>query len=354
MADDRATLEALNAELQRARQALLHAVNLLNSANLTFTYPLPVPPPPAAPSAPPPPHHPPPAANPDATDWALVVAIVAIAAVLLLAAVLAAPRLRKAFLSLRPAAATPLIAPAPAEGDSDLAEATRSGREAEAARKVADRQRLLDQLAGMRGCESFSPGDEASAVDVDEAVSRVGNLDAALLAAVTRGAGAREVRALLASGASPNAAFLDRCALTLAVRNCEAEVTRSLLEADAFIDKKDTRGWTPLMHAVDAHSTSYSREAVLLLLLDAGAAVDVWGHDLRGPLDLMVAKQQQQLSTADTTRASHITASKITMLMHQKSGTAGTRPLAAGEPSLAKRAGPSFSHPEGALSYSPS
>ena len=48
------------------------------------------------------------------------------------------------------------------------------------------------------------------------------------------------------------------------------------------------------MHAIDAHCPAFSREAVLLQLLDAGAAVDVWGHDLRGPLDLMVGEQHER------------------------------------------------------------
>lgn len=30
-----------------------------------------------------------------------------------------------------------------------------------------------------------------------------------------------------------------------------------------------------------------------MLLLDAGASVDVWGHDLKGPLDLMEAREAQ-------------------------------------------------------------
>ena len=48
------------------------------------------------------------------------------------------------------------------------------------------------------------------------------------------------------------------------------------------------------MHAIDAHSALNSREGVLVFLLDAGAAVDVWGHDLRGPLDLLAAREAQQ------------------------------------------------------------
>ena len=47
------------------------------------------------------------------------------------------------------------------------------------------------------------------------------------------------------------------------------------------------------MHAIDAHSVAHSREGVLTLLLDAGAAVDVWGHDLTGPLDLLARREQE-------------------------------------------------------------
>ena len=196
----------------------------------------------------------------------------------------------------------------------------------QASQKNTDRQRLLEQIAGMGSVWGADPAlaEGAAAIDVDAAVAAVGSLDAALLAAVTHGATTMEVRALLMRGASPNAAFLDRPALALAARKCEPGVTQALLEAGALLDKKDTLGWTPLMHAIDAHCAACSREAILMQLLDAGAAVDVWGHDLRGPLDLMVAKQQQQLSARESSRASHITASKITMLMHQKSGSSGS------------------------------
>ena len=71
-------------------------------------------------------------------------------------------------------------------------------------------------------------------------------------------------------------------------------VVKVLVDAGATLDMKDGRGWTPLMHAIDAHSNSHTREAVLTLLLDAGAAVDVWGNDLTGPLDLLAAREAQQ------------------------------------------------------------
>jgi len=51
-------------------------------------------------------------------------------------------------------------------------------------------------------------------------------------------------------------------------------VVKVLIDAGATLDMKDGRGWTPLMHAIDAHNTHNSRESVLSLLLDAGAAVD--------------------------------------------------------------------------------
>ena len=169
------------------------------------------------------------------------------------------------------------------------------------------------------------PTEEPDDEELDASVAAVGSLDAALLAAVSTGASTWKVRALLARGASPNAAFIDNSALIHAVRSCEPGVTQALLDAGAELDKKDPRGWTALMHAIDAHSPAedLSREGVMLQLLDAGASVDVWGNDLRGPLDLMVAKQQQQ-ATAMANRASHIAASKITMLMHQKSSSSGS------------------------------
>ena len=126
--------------------------------------------------------------------------------------------------------------------------------------------------------------------DVLEAISGAGSADAALLAAVCRYATAAEVRELLEHGASPNTSFLHHSALALAVRGCSSQTSQALLDARANVDSKDPQGWTALMHAVDAHSATFSREAVVAQLLDAGAAVDVWGHDLRGPFELMQEK----------------------------------------------------------------
>lgn len=60
-------------------------------------------------------------------------------------------------------------------------------------------------------------------------------------------------------GASPHAALLEvGPVLALASRACAADVTQMLLSAGAEVDAKDCRGWTPLMHAVDAHSPNFS------------------------------------------------------------------------------------------------
>merc|ERR1712087_45971 len=79
----------------------------------------------------------------------------------------------------------------------------------------------------------------------------------------------------------------------VAVRLCSPGVTKALLAANATVDRKDPRGWTPLMHAIDAHTPNHSREAVVIHLLDAGAAVDVWNDDLKGPFDLLAARKER-------------------------------------------------------------
>lgn len=162
---------------------------------------------------------------------------------------------------------------------------------------AAERQRLKDRIAGYtageRALEAMAESPEATAA-AEAAVARVGSPGAALLAAVSRSASAVEVRALLLRGADPDASFLDRGALAVAARNCSHEVVKVLIDANATLDLKDGRGWTPLMHAIDAHTASTSREAVVTLLLDAGAAVDVWGIDQVTPLDLIQAREEQQ------------------------------------------------------------
>ena len=139
--------------------------------------------------------------------------------------------------------------------------------------------------------DALADSSEAAAA-AEAAVAAAGSPGAALLAALVRNASAVEVRALLLRGANPDAAFLNRSALAVAARGCGPIVVKVLLEAGATIDIKDDRGWTPLMHAIDAHSPQHSREAVLTVLLDAGAAVDVWGNDLKGPLDLLKLNQE--------------------------------------------------------------
>ena len=61
---------------------------------------------------------------------------------------------------------------------------------------------------------------------------------------------------MLRRGANPDAAFLDRGALAVAARQCALGVVKVLVDAGAMVDMKDARGWTPLMHAIDAHSAA--------------------------------------------------------------------------------------------------
>jgi hypothetical protein len=114
--------------------------------------------------------------------------------------------------------------------------------------------------------------------------------------------------------ANHDAAFLDKSELAVASRNCSAAVVKVLIDGGATLDMKDVWGWTPLMHAIDAHTGSSSREPVLMLLLDAGASVDVWGKDLKGPLDMMEAREEQikkareQEASIGKQTSSHLTA----------------------------------------------
>uniref|UniRef100_A0A7S2C314 Uncharacterized protein n=1 Tax=Haptolina brevifila TaxID=156173 RepID=A0A7S2C314_9EUKA len=159
------------------------------------------------------------------------------------------------------------------------------------ARGGADERKLL--YAETAELETASETIEIAA-RAESSLTSTGSPDAALLAAVSRNASALEVRALLSRGANPDAAFLDRCALAIAARRCSVGVVKVLIDWGATLELKDGMGWTPLMHAIDAHSNSCSRETVLILLLDSGASVDVWGNDLKGPLDLMEARERQQ------------------------------------------------------------
>lgn len=132
----------------------------------------------------------------------------------------------------------------------------------------ADRRRLRERIAGVSVEERSALAiAEAEALEVaasapsaaasaEGAVAAAGSPGAALLAAVSRGASAVEVRALLLRGARPDAAFLDCAALSVAARQCSPGVVRVLIEAGADLETKDGRGWTPLMHAIDAHTVS--------------------------------------------------------------------------------------------------
>jgi len=187
-------------------------------------------------------------------------------------------------------------APRPSEVTGPVAATPRTDLE-----RDAGRQLLRDKIAESGGGGGGSLGRASTGrmsplpadtphFDVLEAISEAGSADAALLAAVCRYATAAEVRELLEHGASPNTSFLHHSALALAVRGCSSQTSKALLDARANVDSKDPQGWTALMHAVDAHSATFSREAIVAQLLDAGAAVDVWGHDLRGPFELMEEK----------------------------------------------------------------
>ena len=211
-------------------------------------------------------------------------------------------------------------APAPAEievveVDADLEVETDEAERSRLRAKLADvggfsRQRSISEAA-------MSPKNEA--IDIEAAITAAGSADAALLSAVCRTASTAEVRELLQLGANPNASFLSQSALIIAARTCSSGTTKALLDANASIDAKDTQGWTALMHAIDTHSPSFSRETVLVMLLDAGAAVDVWGHDLRGPFELMEEKWDQPGGPFDGISGRQ---NRITSLMHQHSGPA--------------------------------
>lgn len=165
-----------------------------------------------------------------------------------------------------------------------------------------ERRRLRERIAGLTAEDRTLQARRAANEGIESAemakaaeasVASMGSPEAALLSAVSRSVSAGEVYALLRRGANPDAAFLDRGALAVAARKGALGVVKVLIDAGATLDQKDGRGWTPLMHAIDAHSASNSREAVLALLLDSGAAVDVWGNDLTGPLDLLEARESR-------------------------------------------------------------
>ena len=205
-------------------------------------------------------------------------------------------------------------APAPAmEPAVDLESGPAPAPEADAddsgvKRGEEDRRMLRERIAGLtaedltlqekRAALESEPENAATAEAAEAAVSAAGSPEAALLAAVSRSASPAEVRAILRRGANPDAAFLDRGALAVAARHCALGVVQVLVDAGAMVDMKDGRGWTPLMHAIDAHTTAFSREAVIILLLDVGAAVDVWGNDLTGPLDLLAAREREMHAEA--------------------------------------------------------
>jgi hypothetical protein len=154
------------------------------------------------------------------------------------------------------------MAPAAANSAQDAS----AGNDKSAEQSDADRRRLRERItrltaddralqAQLNTIENLETAEAAEA-----AVAAAGSPDAALLAAVSRAATPGEVRALLRRGANPDAAFLDRGTLAVAARSCAPGVVKVLIDAGATLDMKDGRGWTPLMHAIDAHNTHNSRE----------------------------------------------------------------------------------------------
>lgn len=336
----RVTLEQQIAALQAQLQAL-------GDASPPSPPPQPLQPsPPSTPlPSPPPPAAPPPGAVP--TDWALLapllgVSILLVVLLLGLAVVLCRHRLFRQQSRLmrlmedqvgkgsgtrsgERRVSFPGLTGAPAPAEIEVVEVD-AVTDLDAVADEAERRRLRERLADVGGFSrqrvfseaAMSPKKEA--IDIEAAISAAGSADAALLAAVCRCASAVEVKELLQLGANPNASFLSQSALIIAARTCSSGTTKALLDANASIDMKDTQGWTALMHAIDTHSPSFSRESVLVMLLDAGAAVDVWGHDLRGPFELMEEKWDQPGGPFDGVVSPR--QNRITSLMHQHSGPA--------------------------------
>mmetsp|Transcript_36462 Transcript_36462/g.85193 ORF Transcript_36462/g.85193 Transcript_36462/m.85193 type:complete len:311 (-) Transcript_36462:394-1326(-) len=178
----------------------------------------------------------------------------------------------------------------------DTADSTAADQEQDQAANTSRNSKLLEMIGSTSTTRDATRAEVedglplCSEEELEAVIRAAGSPDAALLAAVHSGSQAQQIAALLQRGASPNVSFLDRSILASAVRSAPPATTQLLLRAGAIIDRKDACGWTPLMHAIDAHSTACPRERVLALLLDSGAAVDVWGDDLKGPRDLLQAK----------------------------------------------------------------
>jgi len=200
---------------------------------------------------------------------------------------------------------------------------------------IDDRKQLLDRLTA-RARAISSDDDEPTlgngSFDVEAVLEAVGSPDAALLVALSTGSSPRHVRQLIERGASPDVHFLDQSALLIAARNCPPSVTLELVRANANVDSRDARGWTPLMHAIDAHTQTLSRESVLMHLLDAGAAIDVWSDDLKGPLDLMRSPSHHKLLRSMPELSSRVSMPGQPSFSHSPSGITdwqGATPAAA-------------------------
>jgi hypothetical protein len=93
---------------------------------------------------------------------------------------------------------------------------------------------------------------------------------------------AREVQALLSTGADPNETDgAGGSALTAAARGGHLDAMRILIKGGADVNQRDTRfsRWTPLVHAIHTRQDDAAR-----LLLDAGAEVDAEMHGGATPL----------------------------------------------------------------------
>ena len=131
----------------------------------------------------------------------------------------------------------------------------------------------LTQQAGCQGRAGSGPRSGAALLDA----IRAGDLD--------------EVKALLASGADPNAKDGEGwTALMLVTVKGHLDVARELLTAGADLHAENRKGWTALRFAVSMDDA----EALRLLL---GAGADVNGLDAEGDTALMQAAREKSVES---------------------------------------------------------
>lgn len=92
---------------------------------------------------------------------------------------------------------------------------------------------------------------------------------------------AEAVQRLLAKGIHPDTA-VNRSGLTVLMQAANARVARLLLEAGADVNKRDSRGWSPLHYAV----TRKTEPALIRLLIQSGADVSIRNLNGETPLRL--------------------------------------------------------------------